>query len=242
MPTCSGAHSSLLQLATAPVWRLALGEALDVQELLGQDKSRGILQAALCLRLPLTLVCVGFACCCDCCCHPGGHGGNSGSSCPFATIPEAEVAAQWQRSNYHAKSQPKAMADKVRPGSGLPQRPGEGVQIFFGAPPAVQLANTSGAPHRLAQKLDPLQSAQPPPQHCSLLRSLQGMKFMPGLGRQVSCALSWHCRERYTAAGARAGQAPWLTKSFRTCAGAGGVTCRLAATRALTPLCTAATW
>lgn len=43
----------------------------------------------------------------------GGSGGNSGSSCPFATASGDEVAQQWQRSNYHAKSQPKSMADKV---------------------------------------------------------------------------------------------------------------------------------
>jgi hypothetical protein len=47
----------------------------------------------------------------------GGHGGNSGSSCPFATLGEDEVKQQWQRSNYHAKGQAKGMADKVSPGS-----------------------------------------------------------------------------------------------------------------------------
>lgn len=43
----------------------------------------------------------------------GGHGGNSGSSCPFATIGQEEGKQQWQRSNYHAKHQSKGMADKV---------------------------------------------------------------------------------------------------------------------------------
>lgn len=49
--------------------------------------------------------------------YVGGHGGNSGSSCPFATLGEDEVKQQWQRSNYHAKGQAKGMADKVSPGS-----------------------------------------------------------------------------------------------------------------------------
>jgi hypothetical protein len=54
-------------------------------------------------------------CCARCALRfAGGHGGNSGSSCPFATIGEEEVKQQWQRSNYHAKHQSKGMADKVR--------------------------------------------------------------------------------------------------------------------------------
>jgi hypothetical protein len=48
------------------------------------------------------------------CCHAaGGCGGNSGSSCPFATIGGDEVKQQWQRTNYHAKHVSKNMADKV---------------------------------------------------------------------------------------------------------------------------------
>lgn len=43
----------------------------------------------------------------------GGHGGNSGSSCPFATVGGDESKEQWQRANYHAKSQQKGMSDKV---------------------------------------------------------------------------------------------------------------------------------
>jgi hypothetical protein len=43
----------------------------------------------------------------------GGCGGNSGSTCPFATSTDDEAKQQWHRSNYQAKNRLRDMADKV---------------------------------------------------------------------------------------------------------------------------------
>lgn len=43
----------------------------------------------------------------------GGGGGNSGSTCPFATCGGDESREHWKRNNYQAKGRSREMADKV---------------------------------------------------------------------------------------------------------------------------------